>query len=130
MTAERDPRLLRQPADAPPPLTFLGDLSEFQGFRNEWRAQVARAEARLPLRARARRWAGRISGRSDRRLLFAIAQATDALAVRCDEMAERLSNQEGIVEDVATAYGEDLTHLRTEIRLLRELVAAFEQPRG
>ena len=130
MTAERDPRLLRQPADAPPLLPFLGDLSEFQDFRNEWRAQVERAEARLPLRARARHWAGRISGRSDRRLLFAIARAADALAVRCDEMAERLSNQETIVEDVATAYGEDLTHLRAEIRLLRDLVSSFEQPRG
>jgi hypothetical protein len=45
-------------------------------------------------------------------------------------MAQRLSNQETIVEDVATAYGEDLTYLRAEIQLLRELVSSFEKTRG
>jgi ABC-type branched-subunit amino acid transport system ATPase component len=130
VTGEETPRVLRQPVEAPAPLPLLRDRSPLQAFRNEWQQQLERAGARLPLRERARRWAGQISGRSDRRLLFALAQATDALATHCDEMAAGLSTQGAVLEDVATAYGEDLTRLRAEIRVLKDLVSSFERPRG
>jgi hypothetical protein len=45
-------------------------------------------------------------------------------------MAARLSTQGAVLEDVATAYGEDLTRLRAEIRVLKDLVSSFERPRG
>jgi ABC-type branched-subunit amino acid transport system ATPase component len=129
VTGEERPRVLRQPAEAPAPLPLLQDRPPLQALRSEWKQQLERAGARLPLRERARRWAGQISGRSDRRLLFALAQATDALATHCDEMAARLSSQGAVLEDIATAYGEDLTRLRAEIRVLTDLVSSFERPR-
>jgi hypothetical protein len=127
MKEEVAPRMLRQPAD-PPPLPRLGEERPVQAFRDEWRAQQARA--RLPLRGRVRRWLGRVSGRSDRRLLLAVATATDALAAHCDQLADRLSNQEAIVHDVAASYGEDLTRLRAEVEHLRALVISLGDTRG
>ena len=37
-----------------------------------------------------RAWAGRVSGRSDRRLLLALAGATEAIATHCDLLAAAL----------------------------------------
>jgi hypothetical protein len=128
MKEEAAPRMLRQPADPPPPLPRLGEERPVQAFRDEWRAQ--QAQARLPLRGRARRWLGRVSGRSDRRLLLAVATATDALAAHCDLFADRLSKQEAIAHDVAASYGEDLTRLRAEVEHLRALVISLGDTRG
>jgi hypothetical protein len=128
MKEEVAPRMLRQPADPPPPLPRLGEERPVQAFRDEWRAQLA--QARLPLPGRARRWLGRVSGRSDRRLLLAIATATDALAAHCDQLADRQSNQEAIAHDVAASYGEDLTRLRAEVEHLRALVISLGDTRG
>jgi hypothetical protein len=128
MKDEAAPRMLQQPADPPPPLPRPGEERPVQAFRNEWRAQLG--QARLPLRGRARRWLGRVSGRSDRRLLLAVATATDALAAHCDQLADRLSSQEAIAHDVAASYGEDLTRLRAQVEHLKELVITLGDPRG
>jgi hypothetical protein len=130
MRDETAPRMLRRPADQPPPLPRPGEEGPVRAFREEWRAQVERGAARLPLRSRARRWAGRVSGRSDRRLLFAMATATDALATHCDRLVDRLSNQEAVAQDLAWSYGEDLTRLRAEVEHLRELVVSLRDTRG
>lgn len=128
MKEEVAPRMLQQPADPPPPLPRPGEERPVQAFRDEWRAQLE--PARWPLRARARRWLGRVSGRSDRRLLFAMATATDALTANCDQLADRLSSHEAIAHDVATSYGEDLTRLRAEVEHLRALVISLGNTRG
>jgi hypothetical protein len=129
MRDETAPRMLRRPADAPPPLARPGEAHPVQAFRDEWRAQLQRAHARLSLPSRARRWAGRVSGRSDRRLLFAMATATDAVAAHCDQLVDRLSDQEAVAQDVAASYGEDLTRLRAEVERLRELVVSLRDTR-
>ena len=65
--------------------------------------------------AKLRAWAGRVSGRADRRLLFAIAHATDAIAAHCDLIADRLATQETITADISRAFGEEISQLRSEV---------------
>ena len=130
MSDESAPRMLRRPAEAPDRLPRARDDDAVRSFSDEWRAQRERTQAPLPWRARARRWVGRVSGRSDRRLLFALAHATDELVTHCDRLEDRLHQQEAITRDVADAYGEDLARLRAEVVHLRELVASVRQTRG
>ncbi len=130
MSEEHAPRMLRRPAEAPQRLSPTREDRAVQAFVQEWHAQLERAQAPLPLRARARRWAGRVSGRSDRRLLFALAHATDALATHCDRLEDRLHDEEALTQELAETYGEELGRLRAEVAHLRELVASLHQSRG
>jgi hypothetical protein len=130
MSEELPPRMLRHPVDAPEPFPPTREDRAVQAFKQEWRAQLERIQAPLPLRARARRWAGRVSGRSDRRLLFALAHATDALATHCNRLELRLHDEEALTQELADTYGEELARLRSEVAHLRELVASLGQTRG
>ena len=74
---------------------------------------------------------GRVSGRSDRRLIMALAHATDALATHCDLLVDRLASQEAVTSDVAGAFGEEITRLRAEVVHLQRLVTSLQDsPRG
>jgi hypothetical protein len=127
---EDAPRLLQQPAQAGAPPPRAEEDASVRSFRGQWRALLEGPDPDPPLRARARRVASRMSGRSDRRLLLAVAAATDALATHCDQLQDRLSDHEKIAEDVTAAYGEDLARLRAEVDRLRELVQSLHQTRG
>lgn len=124
--AERAPRMFRQPIEAPPPLGRVGDDPALQSFHREWSAR--RAGTAGSLRPRVRGWAGRVSGRSDRRLLLALASATDALAAQCDHVAERLTTQESVTADLAGAFGEEIARLRAEVLHLQRIVASLQGP--
>lgn len=116
----RPPRILQRPADAPPPLGHLRDDGQVLRLRNEWANRVSpHASVRTTIRG----WAGRITGRSDRRLLVALVDATNAVANHCDQLTDRLNAQEALSEDVAGTFGEDITNLRAEVIHLRRLVA-------
>ena len=78
------------------------------------------------LRRAVRAWAGRVSGRSDRRLLLALASATDAVAAQCDHVVDRLTTQEAVSTDVATVFGEEITQLRAEVLHLQRVVASLQ----
>lgn len=71
---------------------------------------------------------GRVSGRSDRHLLFALAQATEAIATHCDLLADRLAAQEAVTADVTGAFGEEITRLRAEVLHLQRLVSLRDAP--
>ena len=74
-----------------------------------------------------RAWAGRLSGRSDRRLLLALAGATDAIATHCDLLAAHLAAEEALTEDVVASYGEEITCLRAEVlHLQREVTSRWD----
>jgi hypothetical protein len=75
-----------------------------------------------------RTWAGRVSGRADRRLLLALAGATDAVAVQCDLLVERLTTQEAVTADVAGAFGQELALLRAEVAHLQRSITALRDP--
>lgn len=116
------PHLLRQPADAPPPLDHIGDDEALRTLRRVWPSRDA--EGRRSLRA----WAGRVSGRSDRRLLLALANATATLSTHCDLLVDRLTAQEAVTADVTGAFGQEITQLRAEVLHLQRQVASLHGP--
>jgi len=122
--AEPAPHMLRQPADAPAPLGPIGDDPALQSFRREWSAR--RAGTTRSFRRNVRAWAGRVSGRSDRRLLLSLASATDAVAARCDHVVDRLTTQEAVTADVTDAFGEEIAQLRAEVLHLQRVVASLQ----
>jgi hypothetical protein len=110
--------MLRQPADAPAPLGRVGDTESLLTVRR------VRANWQAPAHRSLRSWAGRVSGRSDRRLLRALADATDALADHCDLLADRLSRQEAVSADVSATLGEEVSRLRAEVLHLQSLLTS------
>jgi hypothetical protein len=111
--------MLPQPADAPPP---LGRPSDTEGVRSlhrvwsDWNAASTRS-----LRA----WAGRVSGRSDRRLLVALAAATEAVVTHCDHLADRLTTQETVTANLADSFGREIVLLRAEVVQLQRSIDAL-----
>jgi hypothetical protein len=110
----------------------VGDLDPVQNLRREFSAQLQmRKSPRLgSIRASARVWAGRVSGRSDRRLLYAIAEATSALVDHCDALTDHLATQESLLDELTTILGEEVTRLRAEVDHLRRLSTASEADNG
>jgi uncharacterized protein YceH (UPF0502 family) len=120
LTDETGPRMLRQPADAPPP---LGPVSATDGVATFRRVLADRSAAPASLRA----WAGRVSGRSDRRLVLALAGATEAIASHCDQLVARLAAQEAVKADVASSFGQEIAQLRAEVVRLQRSVDALRR---
>ena len=123
--ASAAPRLLHRPTEAPPRLGRVGDGAALQALRHEWSLHGVRRRALRSgsFRDTARLWAGRLTGRSRRRLVAALAGATLELADRCEVLTDRLMTQEDVTEDVATAFGEELSRLRAEVLHLARLLA-------
>lgn len=127
--ASSAPRLLSRPTDAPPRLGRVADGPALAALGHEWSLHGARRRtmwAGSPGDT-ARLWAGRLTGRSRRRLVDALAGATIELADRCEVLTDRMMTQEEVTEDVATAYGEELSRLRAEVQHLAGLVAELSE---
>jgi len=115
------PRMLRQPADAPPAVGHVGTSAPVVSLRRILSDRPAGSGRSF------RGWAARVSGRSDRRLLLALAGATDAMATHCDLLADRLAAQEAVTADVADVYGKEIALLRAELVHLRRSEAALRE---
>jgi hypothetical protein len=118
----RAPRMLRQPADAPPPLGPVGASDAMASFRRIWSDRSAATGRSL------RSWAGRVSGRSDRRLLVAVAGAAEAMAQRCDLLLDRLATQEAVTADIAASFGQEIVQLRAEVIHLQRNLDPLRDP--
>jgi hypothetical protein len=116
------PRMLGRPSDPPPALGHMGDDESLRSLRALMEARRTRRPASL------RAWAARVSGRSDRRLLDAVAHGTAAVATHCDLLVDRLAAQEAVTADVAGAFGEEITRLRAEVIHLQRLVTSLQGP--
>jgi hypothetical protein len=112
------PSMLRQPADAPPP---LGPVSGTEGVQSLRRVVSDRSATTRSFRA----WAGRVSGRSDRRLLMALVGATESMVAHCDQLTARLNAQEAVTADVADTFGQEIVWLRAEVAHLQRSVDAL-----
>ena len=123
---EDAPRMLKQPSEAPRTLGHVGDTESVRSFRQEWESR--RASHTSSPRGKLRAWAGRVTGRTDRRLLVAIAHATDAIAAHCDLIADRLGSQETVTGDVTRAFGEEISQLRSEVIHLQRVVRSVDPP--
>jgi hypothetical protein len=119
---ERAPRMLRQPADAPPPVPPVAASDAVRSFRRTWSSWSSHTGYSL------RAWAGRVSGRSDRRLLRSLAEATDAIASQCDLLADRVAARDAVGADVADTFGEEVARLRAEVLHLTRLVGSPSEP--
>jgi len=118
---------LRQPADAPPPPGHVREGDALQAFSRLWESR--RASSRPSSTGRTvRAWVGRVSGRSDRHLLLALARATEAIAAQCDLLADRLAAHETVTADVTGVFGEEITRLRSEVLHLQRLVSLRDAP--
>jgi hypothetical protein len=113
------PPMLRRPADAPPPLGPVSDTDPVVALRRVWSDGNASTKRSL------RSWAGRISGRADRRLLVALVGATEAVVTHCDLLADRLTAQEAVTQDVAESFGQEIVQLRAEVLRLQTQVTAW-----
>lgn len=121
---ESAPGLFARPSEPGAPLEHIGKAGALQALRKELAYQ--RGE-QLAVRQAARFWAGRITGRSRRRLLLALGEATIELGDQCDRLTERLTAQEEITGDVAATLGEDLARLRAEVLHLRRLCTPLDE---
>src|SRR5271156_1377300 len=115
------PRMLRRPADAPPQHGPVSGTDPVMAFRRVWSDRNTSTKKSL------RSWAGRISGRTDRRLLVSLVGATEAIATRCDLLADRLAAQEAVTEDVAESYGHEIVQLRAEVLRLQTQVSSLRE---
>jgi hypothetical protein len=117
---EPAPRMLRQPADAAPPLGHVGTSAPLLSLRR------VRSDGENGARRSLRGWAARISGRSDRRLLMALVDTTEAIATQLDLLVDRLASQEAMTADIADTFGQELARLRAEVTHVRRSVAPGE----
>jgi hypothetical protein len=114
--------MLQQPADAPPPLTRVQDLEPVRALRSELVSRQRSGPASF------RRWAGRVSGRADRRLMLVLAEATEALADHADLLVDRLTTLEALGADATGVLGEELTRLRAEVLHLQRVATSSPRP--
>jgi hypothetical protein len=126
--SEPPPRMFSRPAEQAPLLPKLADDERVRSFRAEWSVQLEqrRSARRGSLRTHARYWAGRVTGRADRRLLFAVAGATASMSRHVDELSDRLTARESLGAEVIATLGEEITLLRTEVMRLQNRVTALE----
>jgi hypothetical protein len=60
------------------------------------------------------------AGSVDREIVADLIRAIDALALRCDELTDRLEHQNIVLDDAVTIFGEEMTRLRAESELLSD----------
>jgi hypothetical protein len=129
---ESAPKMLRRPADAPPPLAAVRDGEHLRSLHMAWArlygspGDAAGTPSRLQRMRHLSRQA-RALGRANRELLSLLIHTVDAIALRCDELADRLAAQEGLMEDITVSFGEDITRLRAEL-LRAHTVLPFTEP--
>ena len=125
------PAMFDRPADTPQPIPITSSVV-VQNFRRELSSQVQMRRSRRlgSLRASARAWAGRVSGRADRRLLLSLAEVTNALIEHCDSLVEHINRNQTLAEHVTASFGEDLTHLRAEVNSLHRSISSQEEHGG
>lgn len=129
---EPPPRMLSRPAEPPPPLGRASDEEAIQRFRSEFVAGDRTGDLRGldSLRTTMRRWAGRVSGRANRRRISVLAGATDVLVQRCDDLVDRLVALESLSHELTDTFGAELAHLRAEVAHLRTQAASLEHRKG
>jgi hypothetical protein len=115
------PRTLGRPADAPPQLGPVSGTDPVVALRRVW------SDRNISTKKSLRSWAGRISGRADRRLLVVLVGATEAVVAHCDLLAERLTAQESVTEDMVGSFGQEIVQLRAEVLRLQVQVTSMRE---
>jgi hypothetical protein len=106
------PAILHHAVDAAPRLEPIRGGGAVDSLHHTW-ARVSARQAGGPSR-HVERLAPGLSGavRDDRELIGELVRAVDALAARCDELADRVMTLEGALAEMVEVFGADLTRLR------------------
>src|SRR5271168_1079785 len=117
--AETAPTMFTRPSDVPDPFEPVRSGEPVVSLHREWlRIEVLpKKQKKSPTRRfmeLIRRVFDRVPGGVDRVFVAEMIRAIDAVAVRCDEISERLTQQQIVLDEVATIFGEELTRLRAE----------------
>jgi hypothetical protein len=116
---EKPPAMFRRPSDPPEPLPPLRASENIVKLHTEWaRLHAAPTEDEAlatRLGTKARSIASRVIAGADHQLLGDVVRAIDAIAARCDELAERVANLELTADDLARTLGEEVTQLRAAV---------------
>jgi hypothetical protein len=116
------PSMFRRAADVHDPLPPVRQADDVVKLHREWiristpQAAQSRAPWRRLVRL-VRRVVGKGPGAVDREMIADLIRAIDAVAARCDVIADRLDHQNVVVNDAVTIFGEELTRLRAESAL-------------
>lgn len=119
---QNPPQLLTRPADAPEPPSPIHDHLEFTALHQLW-SDIHANEATSNLGHSSRRFPHWNSSNvknlseaqlSDRSLIGILIRTVDLLALRCDELSNRLSSAEQLVEELSNLLSEDITELRSQ----------------
>jgi hypothetical protein len=113
------PSMFQRAADVHDPLPPVRQADDVVKLHREWiRISTPQAGQSRALWSRlvrvVRRVAGRGPGAVDREMIADLIRAIDAVAARCDVIADRLDHQNVVVNDAVTIFGEELTRLRAE----------------
>jgi hypothetical protein len=127
------PKMLRRPTDAPLPFEHIRASEHLRILHLGWARLNDHAQNTPATPTQWQRVSSKVRrtlpfGGADRELLGVLIRTVDAIALRCDEIADRLSVQESLMEDVTDSFGEDITHLRAELVQLRVALAASDPP--
>jgi hypothetical protein len=110
------PRMFQRPPDVIDRLEPLRHGPAIATLHREWIVRIV-PPARPSTGQRGIRMVRRLLNRAgsvDREIIADVIRAIDALALRCDELSDRLEHQHIILDDAVTILGEELTRLRAE----------------
>jgi len=112
-----EPAMFDRPSEAPAPLTPIRSGEQVTRLHSEWRRMESHpTNSRFSRRRRQLTGlVNRALGRGEHEFLADLVRAIDAVAERCDEIAERLQNQQRVTEQVATTLGTEVTQLRAAL---------------
>jgi hypothetical protein len=113
------PSMFQRASDVHDPLPPIRQADDVVKLHREWiRISTAPAGQSIALWPRLvrllRRATTRGPGAVDREMIADLIRAIDAVAARCDVIADRLDHQNVVVNDAVTIFGEELTRLRAE----------------
>jgi len=111
--------MFTRPSDVLEPLPSIRNDERVATLHREWaRTPIPQAvQTTAPwhrFTRLARRIANRAPGSLDREMIGHLIRAVDAVAARCDEIADRLAHQQIVLNDAVTIFGEELTRLRAD----------------
>jgi len=113
------PSMFRRAADVHDPLPPVRQAEDVVKLHREWirisAPPAGQSGAPWPRLVRmVRRIVGKGPGVVEREMIADLIRAIDAVAARCDVIADRLDHQNVVVNDAVTIFGEELTRLRAE----------------
>jgi hypothetical protein len=113
------PSMFRRAADVHDPLPPVREADDVVKLHREWiRISMPPAGQSTAWWPRLTRLLRRITrggpGAVDREMIADLIRAIDAVAARCDVIADRLDHQNVVVNDAVTIFGEELTRLRAD----------------